>query len=157
MLNCAAYKITIVDVSSQWETQGEWFCNEPSQRQNLKMSFLCKWWSLAHRYWERLRELGREAPAFDAFCHKTFSKRIQWKLSVVKRLNDLWIRLTLHFSVSLKVDFFLLMSCKWCGKHFSSKTAVKMWNLGAIQSLLRAELGKVSVCLNAWRGKKEEH
>lgn len=109
MLNCAAYKITIVDVSSQWETQGEWFCNEPSQRQNLKMSFLCKWWSLAHRYWERLRELGREAPAFDAFCHKTFSKRIQWKLSVVKGLNDLWIRLTLHFSVSLKVDFFY-----WC-------------------------------------------
>lgn len=28
MLNCAAYKITTVDVSSQWETQGEWFCNE---------------------------------------------------------------------------------------------------------------------------------
>lgn len=28
MLNYAAYKITTVDVSSQWETQGEWFCNE---------------------------------------------------------------------------------------------------------------------------------
>lgn len=140
MLNCAVHKIIIVDVPSQWETWGEWLCNETSQRQHFKMSFLFTRWSLACSSSERLRELGGEAPASNALCHKTFSKIIWWKLSAVKRLKDLWISLTLHSPVSLEGDYGLWLFF-WClvkgAANISAAEGLQwqMWNLGTVLTL----------------------